>query len=86
MKNIKISRKTFNKNNPLIIAEIGQAHEGSEGLVHSMIDALCEVECDAIKFQIHLADLESLLGIHGIFLQVNWFCKAFNRDMKSQTA
>ena len=61
MKNIKISRKTFNKNNPLIIAEIGQAHEGSEGLVHSMIDALCEVECDAIKFQIHLADLESSL-------------------------
>ncbi len=61
MKNIKISRKTFNKKNPLIIAEIGQAHEGSEGLVHSMIDALCEVECDAIKFQIHLADLESSL-------------------------
>tara|TARA_Y100000994_G_scaffold249370_1_gene260664 strand:+ start:1148 stop:2206 length:1059 start_codon:yes stop_codon:yes gene_type:complete len=59
MKNIKISRKSFNKENPLIIAEIGQAHEGSEGLAHSMIDALCEIGCDAIKFQIHLADSES---------------------------
>lgn len=59
MKNIKISNKIFNKDNPLIIAEIGQAHEGSEGLAHSMIDALYEVECEAIKFQIHLADKES---------------------------
>ena len=24
-----------------------------------MIDALCEIECEAIKFQIHLADAES---------------------------
>jgi len=59
MKNIKISTKNFNKENPLIIAEIGQAHEGSEGLAHSMIDALCDVDCEAIKFQIHLADAES---------------------------
>tara|TARA_B100001989_G_C24515607_1_gene452948 strand:- start:7 stop:1053 length:1047 start_codon:yes stop_codon:yes gene_type:complete len=59
MKNIKISNKIFNKDNPLIIAEIGQAHEGSEGLAHSFIDALCELECEAIKFQIHIADSES---------------------------
>ena len=59
MKNIKISKNIFNKENPLIIAEIGQAHEGSEGLAHSMIDALCEKECEAIKFQIHIADAES---------------------------
>ena len=59
MKNIKISTKNFNKENPLIIAEIGQAHEGSEGLAHSMIDALGEIKCEAIKFQIHLADAES---------------------------
>ena len=61
MKNFKISKKSFNKNNPLIIAEIGQAHEGSEGLAHSMIDVISEKECDAIKFQIHLADYESSL-------------------------
>ena len=59
MKNIKILQKTFNKENPLIIAEIGQAHEGSEGLTHSMIDALSEIDCEAIKFQIHIADAES---------------------------
>ena len=59
MKNIKISNKSFNKHNPLIIAEIGQAHEGSEGLAHSMINALSEIDCEAIKFQIHLADAES---------------------------
>ena len=61
MKNITISKKSFNKDNPLIIAEIGQAHEGSEGLAHSIIDALCEIGCEAIKFQIHLADYESSL-------------------------
>ncbi len=61
MRNIKINNQKFNKDNQLIIAEIGQAHEGSEGLVHSFIDALSEAKCEAIKFQIHLADFESSL-------------------------
>lgn len=42
-----------------IIAEIGQAHEGSLGLAHSYIDALADTGVDAIKFQMHIADAES---------------------------
>ena len=34
-----------------IIAEIGQAHDGSLGLAHSYIDALCQSGVNAIKFQ-----------------------------------
>ncbi|GHA50389.1 N-acetylneuraminate synthase [Salinimicrobium marinum] len=42
-----------------IIAEIGQAHEGSFGLALSYIDALAETGVDAVKFQVHIADAES---------------------------
>lgn len=42
-----------------IIAEIGQAHEGSLGIAHSYIDALSSTGVDAIKFQTHIADAES---------------------------
>lgn len=42
-----------------IIAEIGQAHEGSHGLALSYIDALAETGVDAVKFQVHIADAES---------------------------
>ncbi|MCK9631767.1 MAG: N-acetylneuraminate synthase family protein [Methanoregula sp.] len=42
-----------------IIAEIGQAHEGSLGIAHSYIDALAETGVDAVKFQVHIADAES---------------------------
>lgn len=48
-----------------LIAEIGQAHEGSLGIAHSYIDALSETDIDAVKFQIHLADAES--SIHEPF-------------------
>ena len=44
-----------------IIAEIGQAHEGSLGLAHSYIDALADTGVDAIKFQMHIAEAESSL-------------------------
>jgi N,N'-diacetyllegionaminate synthase len=37
--------------NPYIIAEIGQAHEGSLGILHSYIDALSTTGVDAVKFQ-----------------------------------
>jgi N,N'-diacetyllegionaminate synthase len=46
---------------PYIIAEIGQAHEGSLGMVHSYIDALSNSGVDAIKFQLHIAEAESSL-------------------------
>ena len=42
-----------------IIAEIGQAHDGSLGIAHSYIDALAEAGVDAVKFQIHIAEAES---------------------------
>lgn len=42
-----------------VIAEIGQAHEGSLGILHSYIDAISKVGVDAIKFQTHIAEAES---------------------------
>ena len=42
-----------------IIAEIGQAHDGSLGILHSYIDALAETGVDAVKFQTHIAEAES---------------------------
>ena len=48
-----MKRKTF------LISEIGQAHDGSLGSVHSYIDALKNTGVDAVKFQIHYADAES---------------------------
>lgn len=42
-----------------IIAEIGQAHEGSLGMLHSYIDALAPTGIDAIKFQMHIPEAES---------------------------
>lgn len=49
----------MNKNNTFIIAEIGQAHDGSLGILHSYIDAVSETGVDAIKFQTHIAEAES---------------------------
>jgi N-acetylneuraminate synthase len=42
-----------------IIAEIGQAHDGSLGIAHSYIDALADSGVDAVKFQTHIAESES---------------------------
>jgi N,N'-diacetyllegionaminate synthase len=42
-----------------IVAEIGQAHDGSLGIAHSYIDALAGTGVDAVKFQTHIADAES---------------------------
>lgn len=47
------------------IAEIGQAHDGSLGMLHAYIDAVAETGVDAIKFQTHMADAES--SIHEPF-------------------
>ena len=48
-------------NNPYIIAEIGQAHEGSLGILYSYIDALAVTGVNAVKFQMHIAEAESSL-------------------------
>ena len=42
-----------------IIAEIGQAHEGSLGMALAYIDALAKTGVDAVKFQVHIAEAES---------------------------
>jgi N,N'-diacetyllegionaminate synthase len=43
----------------MIIAEIGQAHDGSLGNAHAYIDALADTGVDAVKFQTHIAEAES---------------------------
>lgn len=48
-----------NKSIPYIIAEIGQAHEGSLGILYSYIDALATTGVDAVKFQMHISEAES---------------------------
>ena len=45
--------------NLFLIAEIGQAHEGSLGILHSYIDVLASTGVDAVKFQMHIAEAES---------------------------
>lgn len=42
-----------------MITEIGQAHDGSLGILHSYIDAVASTGVDAIKFQTHIAEAES---------------------------
>ncbi len=42
-----------------IIAEIAQAHDGSLGTAHAMIDAAADAGVDAVKFQTHIAEAES---------------------------
>jgi len=49
------------KNKIYLIAEIGQAHDGSLGILHSYIDAIADTGVDAIKFQTHIAEAESSL-------------------------
>jgi N,N'-diacetyllegionaminate synthase len=43
----------------LIVAEVGQAHEGSLGQAHAYIDAIAQAGADAVKFQCHIAEAES---------------------------
>ena len=60
MKELIIENKIIGSDQPsFIIAEIGQAHEGSLGMAHSYIDAVADVGVDAIKFQTHIAKSES---------------------------
>ncbi|CAM4097235.1 N-acetylneuraminate synthase family protein [Gillisia limnaea] len=48
-----------------IIAEVGQAHEGSFKKALSYIEALSKTGVDAVKFQVHIAEAES--SIHEPF-------------------
>ena len=42
-----------------IIGEIGQAHDGSLGAAHALVDAIADAGADAVKFQTHIAEAES---------------------------
>lgn len=42
-----------------IIAEIGQAHDGSLGILYSLVDSIANAGVKIIKFQMHIADAES---------------------------
>lgn len=55
------NHKIFQHGKCFIIAEIGQTHEGSLGLAHSLIDAAADHGADAVKFQCHIANEESTL-------------------------
>lgn len=44
-----------------VIAEIGQAHEGSLGMAYAFVDAAAAAGADAVKFQTHIAASESTL-------------------------
>ncbi len=46
---------------PLLIAEVGQAHDGSLGIAHAYIDAAVDAGADVVKFQMHIASEESTL-------------------------
>ena len=52
-------RDTAAAGRTLVVAEIGQAHDGSVGILHSMVDAAAACGVDAVKFQVHIADAES---------------------------
>ncbi len=43
-----------------IIADVGNTHEGSVGLARHFIKAVADCGADAIKFQTHIFDAESL--------------------------
>ena len=45
-----------------IIAEVAQAHDGSLGMAHALIDAIANDGADAVKFQTHIAAAESTPG------------------------
>ena len=42
-----------------VVAEIAQAHDGSLGILHSLVDAAAAAGVNAVKFQVHIAEAES---------------------------
>jgi N-acetylneuraminate synthase len=57
---IHIAERRISEIDPaFLIAEIGQAHDGSLGMAHAYIDAAADAGADAVKFQTHIASAES---------------------------
>lgn len=62
MRTINIGARETGPGRPAcIIAEVGQAHDGSLGLAHSFVDAAADVGADCVKFQTHIAAAESTM-------------------------
>ena len=55
------NRIVSDKHHPLIIAEIGQTHNGSIEKAFKFIDKIKLAGGDAVKFQLHIASEESTL-------------------------
>lgn len=51
--------KLNSRDQPIIVAEIAQNHDGSLGMCHAFVDALADAGAHAIKFQTHIAREES---------------------------
>ncbi len=61
MRKVRIQDRVIGEGQPaLIIAEIGMSHDGSVGQARCFIDAAAEAGADAIKFQSHIAEAETL--------------------------
>lgn len=60
MKSFFIGSRQVGDGHPsFIVAEVGQAHDGSLGTAHAYIDAAAAAGVDAVKFQTHIAAAES---------------------------
>ncbi len=61
MRKIRIQDRVIGEGQPaFIIAEIGMSHDGSMGQARCFIDAAAEAGADAVKFQSHIAEAETL--------------------------
>jgi len=52
-------REAERQGRTLVVAEIAQAHDGSLGILLSMVEAAAACGVDAVKFQVHIAHAES---------------------------
>ena len=61
MKEIGVQGRVIGEGHPaFIVAEIGMNHNGSVGQAKCFIDAAVEAGADAVKFQTHVAEAETL--------------------------
>jgi len=59
---LEIAERRIGGSSPcFLMAEVGQAHDGSLGIAHSYVDFVADAGFDAIKFQTHIAAEESTL-------------------------
>lgn len=56
---LKIKKRKIDSARVFVIAEVGQAHDGSLGTAHAYIEAIARTGADAVKFQTHIAAAES---------------------------